>query len=373
MIILGLMSGTSLDGIDLALCDMYDGGYRVLAAATVPYTAEWRRRLAALDSATALEYALANVELGHHMGRVVAQFLADKGVRPEAVASHGHTVFHQPQRGMTAQIGDGDAIAAECGLPVVSNFRTLDVALGGQGAPLVPIGDRLLFGQYAACLNLGGIANISYERSEVGGRRSELSCCAKTPSSSEPNSNRVAFDICPCNMLLNRLVASIGLDYDPDGMHASRGAVDRQLLALMESMAYYRQPAPKSLGKEWFDAEMWPLVQGQLDGRQETVERLLRTAVEHIASQIALTVNGIGAESLLVTGGGAHNRFLIARLRELCPGCTVTVPDPLTVDYKEAIIFALLGYLRITGRTNTLRSVTGARCDSIGGTLSGIF
>ena len=165
------MSGTSLDGIDLALCDIDDHGYSVVAAETVPYLAEWRQRLSTLEHATAYEYALANVELGHHMGKTISAFLKRNNLTAEAVASHGHTIFHQPHLGLTTQIGDGDAIAAETGLPVVSNFRTLDVALGGQGAPLVPIGDELLFGQYDACLNLGGIANISYRADGRGRQR----------------------------------------------------------------------------------------------------------------------------------------------------------------------------------------------------------
>lgn len=345
MRIVGMMSGTSLDGVDMAVCDIDKTGYNVLAATTVPYPAEWRERLSTLENASAYDYALANVELGHYMGRLVRKFLDEKGLTAEAVASHGHTIFHQPGLGLTTQIGDGDAIAAECGLPVVSNFRTLDVALGGQGAPLVPIGDRLLFGQHDACLNLGGIANISYENS---------------------NSKRIAFDICPCNMLLNRLAARLGLEYDANGENARHGNVDTALLSTMDTLPYYRQAPPKSLGKEWFMANIWPLF-----AEGETTD-LLRTAVEHTAKQIAQIVNQRQLKTMLVTGGGAHNTFLIERLRELCTGTTVTVPDPLTVDYKEAIVFALLGYLRLSVQTNTLSSVTGARADSVGGTLSGL-
>lgn len=345
MRIVGMMSGTSLDGVDMAVCDIDKTGYNVLAATTVPYPAEWRERLSTLEHASAYDYALAHAELGHYMGRLVRNFLDESGLSAEAVASHGHTIFHQPHLGLTTQIGDGDAIAAECGLQVISNFRTLDVALGGQGAPLVPIGDRLLFGRYDACLNLGGIANISYDNSD---------------------SQRIAFDICPCNMLLNRLATRLGLDYDPDGENARRGNVDTALLATMDALPYYRQAPPKSLGKEWFMANIWPLF-----ALGETTD-LLRTAVEHTAKQTAKVVNQQQLKTMLVTGGGAHNTFLIKCLRTLCPGTAITVPDPLTVDYKEAIVFALLGYLRLTGQTNTLRSVTGASSDSIGGTLSGL-
>lgn len=348
MNILGLMSGTSLDGVDLALCSIDGTGYRVLAADTVPYPAAWRQRLATLEQASALEYAQANVDLGHYLGATAHRFLRQHADLPcEAVASHGHTIFHQPTLGLTAQIGDGDAIAAETGLPVVSNFRTLDVALGGQGAPLVPVGDELFFGRYDACLNLGGIANISYR----------------------DQGRRVAFDICPCNMVLNRMAAMLGMDYDPDGRTARQGTPDGHLLQQMEGLDYYRQAPPKSLGKEWFVEHFWPLPAAT----DLPVADLLATATRHIALRIAAVLHGRHIGSLLVTGGGAWNRYLIESLHGLAPEVEITVPDALTVNYKEAIIFALLGYLRLGGRVNTQASVTGARCDSIGGTLSGLL
>ncbi len=346
MRILGLMSGTSLDGIDLALCDLDADGYRVVAAETLPYSAEWRQRLSTLEHASAYEYALANVELGHYMGKTIKTFLQRNNFTAEAIASHGHTIFHQPHLGLTTQIGDGDAIAAETGLPVVSNFRTLDVALGGQGAPLVPIGDELLFGQYDACLNLGGIANISYR-----------------------NGSRIAFDICPCNMALNALAARLGLDYDPDGSNARGGHLCDALLFRLNALPYYSQQPPKSLGKEWYVGEFRPVIEAS----DMPVYDLLCTVTHHIAGQIARVLQGQGIGTLLVTGGGAFNGYLIDSLRDMAPQTTITVPDALTVNNKEAIIFALLGYLRLNGKVNTLASVTGARCDSIGGTLSGLI
>ena len=359
MIILGLMSGTSLDGIDLALCDISENGYKVLAAETVPYYEEWRQRLATLENASAYEYALANVELGHLFGRTINRFLEGKE-RPEAIASHGHTIFHQPQLQLTTQIGDGDAIAAETGLPVVSNFRTLDVALGGQGAPLVPIGDELLFGEYDACLNLGGIANISF-RYEVGGRRYEV--------------ERVAFDVCPCNMALNRLATILGYPYDEGGTNARSGEVHTCLLHDLDALDYYTQDGPKSLGKEWFVGQFWPLVKEFLGvvPSQSHVRDALATVTSHIAIQIARVVERQQIKTLLVTGGGAWNSYLLEIMGKYCPETQITVPDPLIVNYKEALIFALLGYLRLTEKVNTLASVTGAKCDSIGGNISGII
>ena len=374
MKIIGLMSGTSLDGVDLALCDIDDKSYRVLKATTVPYPAEWRGRLATLDKASAYEYALANVELGHYLGRLVRDFVGVMNDDKIYVASHGHTIFHQPQLGLTTQIGDGDAISAECNLPVVSNFRTLDVALGGQGAPLVPIGDRLLFGQYDACLNLGGIANISYE---MRNEKLEMRNSDEVPSSNSSflisHFQRVAFDICPCNMALNRLASIMGLDYDPDGANAARGNVHTCLKMRLDDLPYYSQPAPKSLGKEWFESVFWPIVNENLEMRNEGLVRdLLSTVTSHIAHQIAIVLKRENIGTLLVTGGGAFNRNLIDRIEQYAPQAIVTVPDALTVNYKEAIVFALLGYLRLTGKVNTLRTVTGARRDSCGGTLSGL-
>ena len=353
MRILGLMSGTSLDGVDLALCDLDGDGYHVVAAETVPYTAEWRQRLSSLENASAYEYALANVELGHYMGRTIASFLKRNNLTADAVASHGHTIFHQPHLGLTTQIGDGDAIAAETGLPVVSNFRTLDVALGGQGAPLVPIGDELLFGQYDACLNLGGIANISYRA----------------------DGKRVAFDICPCNMALNRLAAMLGYPYDKGGVNARGGQVHTCLLHELDALEYYVASGPKSLGKEWFVEQFWPVVKAFIGvvPSLSKVRDALATVSAHIAMQIGRVLEAQNIGTLLVTGGGAWNSFLIEQIGEYRPSTAITVPDALTVNYKEAIIFALLGYLRITGNVNTLASVTGAKCDSIGGVLSGII
>lgn len=347
MKIIGLMSGTSLDGLDLAYCDINDRGFRLLAAETLPYPEPWVRTLASLENASAIEYALAHVELGHYFGRCVNRFRHDHPGPVDAIASHGHTIFHQPQAGLTAQIGDGDAIAAETGLPVVFNFRTLDVALGGQGAPLVPIGDRMLFGRYDACLNLGGIANISFENA---------------------HGQREAFDICPCNMALNHLSRLIGEPYDRNGLAARGGTINNELLARLDALDYYRQAPPKTLGKEWFVEKMLPLIEQP----HITISDRLRTVTEHIASQISWATKGRSIDSLLLTGGGAKNQFLAARIQALMPSCRIVVPETEIIDYKEAIIFALLGYLRLQHIPNCLASATGARQNSCGGTIAGL-
>lgn len=351
MHIIGLMSGTSLDGLDVALVDIAEINkniqYQLIVAETIPYSKEWKERLSTLDTASAYEYALANVQLGHYFGKCVNSFISKHNFKADIIASHGHTVFHQPDLLLTTQIADGDAIAAETHLPVVSNFRTLDVALGGQGAPLVPIGDRLLFGQYDACLNLGGIANISFEE----------------------NGKRIAYDICPCNMVLNQLARKMDLEYDKDGLIAKKGSINDSLFNQLNSLDYYKQNGPKSLGKEWFLEYFRPLIDGSLP-----TEDYLRTCVEHIATQIAIVIKENNIKSILITGGGALNKFLIERLEQMVQSkCKIVIPDSPIISYKEAIVFALLGYLRVTSQINTLASVTGARVDSIGGTISGLF
>lgn len=371
MNIIGLMSGTSLDGLDVALCRFGSSGaelsWELLAAETYPYDDNWTQRLASLDTASAYDYVWTHVRLGHYFGEKVRFFRREHAFPVDAIASHGHTIFHRPMGyslsekngvecesigggmpkcGMTAQIGDGNAIFAETMLPVVSNFRALDVAFGGQGAPLVPIGDRLLFPDYEACLNLGGFSNISYDDA-MGIRR--------------------AFDISPCNFALNALSHRVGAAFDRDGLLAATGVVNEVLLNDLDALEYYHRPLPKSLGKEWFLSSFSPLLEASAD----TVPNLLRTVVEHIARQVSFVVKESGVQSMLVTGGGAHNAYLISRITALLPDCSVMVPSRQVVDYKEAIIFALLGYLRLQGQSNCLASVTGASMDVCGGDVVG--
>ena len=349
------MSGTSLDGLDIAYCrlrsdeEFSNVDFELLAAETVPYPNSWTERLAGLVNTSAYEYALADVELGHYMGLCVRDFrLRNKG-SVDAIASHGHTIFHQPNRGLTTQIGDGNAIAAETRLPVVYNFRLLDVALGGQGAPLVPIGDQLLFGKYDGCLNLGGFSNISYEIEH----------------------QRIAYDVSPCNMALNCLALLNNVFFDLNGIMARKGKLNGPLLQRFNSLDYYGTPLPKSLGKEWFDSEFRPLLAKKGDSA-ETVNNHLRTVVEHVAQQVGLAVKNANLHSLLVTGGGARNEFLVERIKAYSPQCKIVVPNREIIDYKEAIIFALLGFLRLYGKVNCLRSVTGASIDNCGGCIAGL-
>lgn len=343
---IGVMSGTSLDGIDLAWCHFSrkeNGGwdYSIEKAVTVPYPDDFRQRLSNAQELSALEYVKLNNDVAMIFAKAINDWLGD-GSRPDFIASHGHTVFHQPEIGLTTQIGNGAILAAHTKTLIVCDFRTKDVALGGQGAPLVPIGDELLFGEYDACLNLGGFSNISYR---VDGKR-------------------IAYDISPCNMALNIIANQAGLPYDKDGQLSKSGQILPDLLQKLNDLGYYHQKPPKSLGKEWFENVFHPALKPSLI--KNAIADIARTAVEHIATQTVANVPET-AKTLLVTGGGAHHRFLIQQIQSQRDALKIVVPDHLIVDYKEALIFAFLGLLRLNGEVNCLRSVTGAREDSCGG------
>jgi len=345
--VLGIMSGTSLDGLDLALCRFTLSGkqwtHALEKATTLPYPDLWVRRLAEAHSLDAFSFLMLHKEYGRFMGEQVNAFLKD-GTRPDLVASHGHTIFHNPSQGLTFQLGDGATLAAECGITTVCDFRSLDVALGGQGAPLVPIGDEILFGNYDFCLNLGGFANISYRM----------------------NNRRIAFDICPVNILLNPLSRKLGLPYDRDGKAGRSGKTIHELLATLDSDPYYQTLPPKSLGREWLEKNVLP----HFNTDAHSVPDLLHTVYQHAAGQIAITLSGDPSIKVLVTGGGAYNRFLLDLIRENTQ-CTIVLPDDLLIQFKEALIFAFLGVLRMRNEINCLASVTGARKDSSSGIAYG--
>jgi anhydro-N-acetylmuramic acid kinase len=340
------MSGTSLDGLDLAYCEFNRINdrwiYKIHHAETVRYSSAWKNRLSTIETGSALDLATADVEYGHLLGRLTREFIDKHHLHPDFIASHGHTIFHQPGRKITCQIGRGAAIAAETGIPVICDFRSLDVALGGQGAPLVPIGDHLLFNDYDYCLNIGGFANISYEQ----------------------EGKRIAFDICPANVVLNGLANELGLDFDPQGHYASLGTIDPDLLQALNSLPFYLETPPKSLGKEWVVEHVLPL----LHDAGPSINELLATFCEHIAIQASKAALGGQDKKLLITGGGALNEFLIARIRRHA-GPEIIIPDANTINYKEALIFAFLGVLRWRNEVNCLQSVTGALRDSVGGAV----
>ena len=343
--IIGMMSGSSLDGLDLVsvVFESADGlKFHIEAAESRPYPEAWRQRLSEAHLLSGLELSFLDVEYGRFVGEQILVFMQTHDLTAQAVAMHGHTVFHEPHKGLTLQIGNGAAVAAVCGLPVVGKFRDKDVALGGEGAPLVPIGDRLLFGQYAYCLNLGGIANISYE--EKGQRK--------------------AFDITTCNMALNTLARRQGLPFDRNGALAASGKSIQALRERLDALDFYRQSPPKSLGREWFERVQQPLYLNYIEQGFSEAD-ILRTFVEHIAAQIGRVCERAGR--MLITGGGAFNGFLVENIRKACPKAVCETDDAMLIEYKEALIFAFLGLLRLQNRINCLRSVTGASADHVGG------
>lgn len=346
------MSGTSLDGVDIAHCffkhDNKKWKFEILHAETISYSDEWRNRLNDLHYSDALTFIKTHAELGKYYGLLINNFIEKHTIKPGLICSHGHTIFHQPGNGFTSQIGEGAQIAAATGIDTVCDFRSKDVALGGQGAPLVPIGDRLLFGEYDFCLNLGGFANISFEK----------------------NNQRIAFDICPVNMALNSLAAEAGLIYDDKGALAAAGIINNKILEKLNQLEFYSQPPPKSLGKEWFEKYFELVIQAT----SVTIKEHLRTVTEHIAQQIAAVISlqispaDSSVQKVLVTGGGAHNTFLVNCISSKTKAKLI-VPEKKLVDFKEALIFAFLGVMRINNEINILQSVTGSAKDHIGGAV----
>lgn len=354
---IGLMSGSSLDGLDIVFAELHENGgkwsYSIVEADCYPYTAEWVEKLKNATALSALDYQLLHTEYGQYTGQQVNRFIAEKGLQFKValVASHGHTTFHLPAQKMTAQLGDGAAIAAATRLPVVSDLRSLDVALGGQGAPIVPIGEKLLLGDYAYFLNIGGIANISANG---------------TPYR--------AFDICAANRVLNILANFAGKEYDEGGQLSAVGKINEALLEQLNALAYYSQAAPKSLANDFGTDTVYPIIkESAVD-----VYDALATYCEHIAVQVKNAVITLNREEavagnlqMLATGGGALNTFLIERIKaQLSPlQIDVVVPDEKLVQYKEALIMALIGVLRWREENNVLSSVTGSERDSVGGAM----
>lgn len=343
--IIGLMSGSALDGIDLVDVDFWNDGnwhIEIVAKDNYDYDDDWRKKLS--DAFYYDKNKLQNIDYqyGKLLGQVTKQFIDKFNLKPEFVASHGHTIFHKPQEHYTLQIGDGQALANECGITVINDFRTEDVLKGGQGAPLVPIGDKLLFSDYPICLNIGGITNVSYD----------------------VDSQRIAYDICIANQALNYLANRLSMPYDKDGLKARSGLIDNQLLSTLNSHPFYSQKYPKSLGREFFEDNIKPLLENRDD-----IANLMATFVEHIAIQIGESVMTFPETSqLLITGGGAKNKFLVERIQAHTKH-HVVVPSDDIIDYKEALVFAFLGLLRSRNEINVLKSVTGAESDSSSGKI----
>lgn len=339
------MSGTSLDGIDLAeLIFNYSEekwNFQILAAETVPYSSYWKDKLR-----EGINYSEGNLErldfkYTEKLSEEISKFIKKHKIHEiDAICSHGHTILHQPEKGFTYQIGNLPRISKLLGQTVVCDFRVQDVDLGGQGAPLVPIGDKLLFSEHDYCLNLGGFANCSFES----------------------KGERIAFDICPVNIVLNHYAEKLGKDFDEGGNLAASGKIDKELLNQLNALSFYSDKPPKSLGLEWVKATVFPL----LASSDISSEDILCTFTEHIAIQLSkqFSVNS----SVLITGGGVYNTYLIERLKNLASVAFV-VPTSDIIEYKEALIFGLLGILKLRDEINCLSSVTGASKDHSSGKI----
>ena len=342
---IGLMSGTSLDGLDICFAEFWKENsrwnFKVLKAETLPYPKDLEKQLRNSIHLSSQDLLALHSEYGFYLGKAVKNFIKTNQLDEiDLIASHGHTVFHQPQRKFTLQIGDGRAIKAETQIPVIYDFRSQDVLFGGNGAPLVPIGDELLFSEYDACLNLGGFSNISFIKEH----------------------KRIAFDIAPVNIILNKLAENFNQNYDKNGDLARKGNVNVQLLVQLNALDFYAQSNPKSLGIEWCNENIFPLfsIAENLD--------LLTTFTEHAAEQISKTINENQLKKVLFTGGGTYNEFLIERIKAKTQS-QIIIPETQIIDFKEALIFAFMGVLRWNNEINILASATGSSHDHSSGII----
>ena len=334
--VIGLMSGTSLDGIDLVYCYFTRSNnhwsFELVNTKSIDYSEKWRNKLSNLFFDKE-KLDLVELEYSDFISNQINLFINEFKIKVDYISSHGHTIFHQPKNRYTKQIGRGDIIANKTSLPVISNFREKDILLGGQGAPLVPFGDSMLFPSYDSCLNLGGFSNISYLKKD----------------------KLFAHDICPINIIFNELSNKIGYEFDKDGFNASMGTVSQDLLNHLNSIDYYSLSAPKSLSKEWIESVFNPII----NKYQISTFDLLRTCSEHFILQINNTFNDLNISNCLLTGGGVFNKFFIKKL-SLKADINLIIPKRKVIIFKEAIIFAFLGLLRAHGVINCLSSVTGA-------------
>lgn len=344
--VIGVMSGTSLDGLDLAYVEFNVGdswSFNIIKSETIEYPKKWKNVLKNLVSNSFEELQVIDQNYTQFLAKTINDFVKRNHIIDlDAVCSHGHTALHEPENALTYQIGNLDLLSSLIDKVVVCDFRLQDVKLKGQGAPLVPIGDELLFSEYGFCINLGGFANISTKK----------------------HSKRIAYDISPLNIVMNHYVSKIELQFDKDGKLAALGQANKQLLNELNNLEYYNKKPPKSLGLEWVRDKVFPLI----DKYNLEVKDILRTFVEHCAFQIAQTIQNKQGAKVLVTGGGAYNLFLIKRLRELTTS-EIIIPSNSLVEYKEALIFGLLGVLKLRGENNCLSSVTGAINDHSSGNI----
>ena len=344
--LIGMMSGTSLDGLDLAYCKFtYDRvwSYSIIHSKIFEYSDKFREILKKAPSLNSFELKNLSDDFGLLMAEELKKFTTQFSINQlDGIASHGHTVFHEPEKRITIQIGSPEAIYSIFKCPIIYDFRSQDVAMGGQGAPLVPLADKYLFSSYQACLNLGGFSNISFDIDEI----------------------RIAFDICPVNIVLNLLSNKIGILYDDKGFESSKGSINIKLFKSLNNLEYFSQTFPKSLAQEWVIKEVIPL----LDASGISVKHQMRTFVEHVVFQINKVVIAHEIQSVLITGGGAYNDFLLSRLNDIS-SCVWHKADNTLIQNKEAMCFAFLGLLRLKNEVNIWSSVTGCVNDHSSGRI----
>ncbi len=353
--VIGLMSGTSLDGVDLAYVKISRNkgyGFEILKAKSVNYSEIWKNKLKDAFGYSGEKLTKLDADYGVFLGELVKDFITENKIEDlDFIASHGHTIYHDPGQNYTLQIGSGAHLAGRSGIKVICDFRVQDVALGGQGAPLVPVGDMFLFSDYDFCLNIGGFANISFDNLN----------------------ERIAFDICPANIVLNHFTRLNGLDYDDKGRIASGGSINEMLLAKLNALAFYDQEQPKSLGYEFVEEVILPI----FSDFDLTLEDKLRTFIEHSAIQISDNINEASVNfdkeelQVLITGGGALNDFMIERIRNHT-NAQIVIPSKEIIEFKEALLFAFLGVLKDQEEVNCLKSVTGAMKDHSSGVIYNI-
>jgi anhydro-N-acetylmuramic acid kinase len=347
--IIGLMSGTSLDGLDIAYTSFEfqdnEVKFELLNCETIPYDSELLTEINKYNTLSVPEMLILDKKIGRFYAEKVNEFIKKNKLDSnliDAIACHGQTIFHQPQNGFTYQIGCGSTLAYHTGIKVVNDFRARDVIAGGQGAPLVPVGDFSLFANKAeSFLNIGGFTNISFKK----------------------ENDIIAFDICPGNLPLNLLANQLGFDFDKNGEIGKSGSIIPELLQHLNSLEFYKSIPPKSLGTEWLENVFYKTISSEYDTND-----LMSSIVEHIAVQISTILKKEKLASVFITGGGAKNNYLIERIKMHFKG-QIIVPEIKIIDFKEAIVFAYLGALYLRNEPTTLTSVTGAKRPVCSGVL----
>lgn len=352
--VIGLMSGSSLDGLDIVFTELQETAgkwnYEIINTACIEYDETWQKKLKGAIDLQAVDYQLLHTEYGKFIGKKINEFIEVNNLQHKVnlVSSHGHTTFHLPEKKMTHQLGEGATIASETKFPVVSDLRSIDVAFGGQGAPIVPMGEKLLFTDYNYFLNLGGIANLS------ANAKNEI----------------IAFDVCAANRILNMLAEEKGVAYDDEGKMSAQGEINTVMLEELNSLEYFKLSYPKSLANNFGTDTVYPIIKSF----SLNTENALSTFTEHICIQIKNSLQPFKQDEkqkIFITGGGAFNTFLIERLKSNLEEINfeIHIPEDDVVKYKEALIMALLGALRWREQYTVLSSVTGASRNSIGGAL----